>query len=258
VVLHVPRHNGILSHPLSPGSHQDMAVKKATSQQPPLHVAQAAPISPTPAAGAHSRRTHRAVALVRHLCAAPQSLFVKLCPPPTPPHRMNRTGNTAVRARWQASHIRRLSTPRNSETRHRVPAKGPEKTRGSPRHSHGGGGGGGSGSAEGSASVRWPPVWRPRWSPVVAATERQPLVRVGRSRDQRRSRPPLRLASWVEPAACQVGGGSGGSCNASRTRPSMSMWSDKDETHALPSEPPMLCVVSLGLRATGMGRGGYV
>jgi len=40
--------------------------------------------------------------------------------------------------------------------------------------------------------------------------------------------------------------------------PSMSMWSDKDETHALPSELPMLCVVSLGLRSTGTGRGGYV
>jgi len=191
------------------------------------------------------------------------------------------------------------------------PRQGAREDARQPRYGPGpGGGGGGGSSAAGPKSARWPPVRRPRWSPVVAATARQPLVRIRRSRDPRRSRPPPILASWVEsattvttaanmasplpqplspprlpcgsptsappaplphphhappshalpppPAACQVGGGGGGSCNAARTRPSTSMWSDKDETHAPPSELPMLCVVSLGLRVTGTVRGGYV
>jgi len=94
----LPLHSGVLSRPLPPCSHQYMAVKKAPSQQPSLHIAQAAPIPPTPAAAVHSCRTHRAVALGRHTCAAPHALFVELSLPPKPPRRTYRSGDAAGRA----------------------------------------------------------------------------------------------------------------------------------------------------------------
>jgi len=108
----LPHHSRVLSRPLPPGSHQYMAVKKSPSQQPPLHVFQAAPIPPTPAAAVHSRRTHRAVALVRHTCAAPtlsssSSHFLLRLRAARIVQAMQPAAIVS-----QAPHIRRLSTPR--------------------------------------------------------------------------------------------------------------------------------------------------
>jgi len=94
----LPLHSGVLYRPLPLCSHQYMAVKKGPRQQPPLHIAQAAPIPPTPAAAVHSCRTHRAVALGRHTCAAPYALFVELSLPPKPRRSTYRSGDAAGRA----------------------------------------------------------------------------------------------------------------------------------------------------------------